>query len=134
MEGYKIKSHRPSNRSLFGVGSYNRLSPAASTSDSTISGFLNSLHDSKEELDSFIPDDVVSQPMIICIASGYANDISESELKNVIRKSDGRKYIHFHSLRLGSLDVWKDSCELKLNLNNLKMPILTAVRWFLDQI
>ena len=41
MEGDEIKSYRLSNRSPFRVRSYNRLSPAASTSDSMISGFLD---------------------------------------------------------------------------------------------
>jgi len=63
------------------------------------------LQDSKEELNSLLSDNSISQPIVILVptqnASGYANDpelISEFELEDVIRKGNGRVSIFAYSL------------------------------------
>jgi hypothetical protein len=63
------------------------------------------LLDSKEELNSLLSDDAISQPIVILVqtpnASGTSNDpnlISEFELEDVIRRSNGRVSIFAYSL------------------------------------
>ena len=63
------------------------------------------LQDSKEELNSLLSDNSISQPFVILVptenALGYANDpksISEFELEDVIRKGKGRVSIFAYSL------------------------------------
>ncbi|KAF8799189.1 hypothetical protein BYT27DRAFT_7121329 [Phlegmacium glaucopus] len=82
------------------------------------------LQDSKEELNSLLSDNSISQPIAILVptknASGYANDpelISEFELEDVIRKGNGRVSIFAYSLSPTQL-----------------IGCLEAVRWLLDRI
>ena len=96
--------------------------------------FDEELQASKEELNSFLSDNSITQPIVVLVptqnASGCANDpelISELELEDVIRNGKGRVSIFSYSLSptqfIGCSEGELRASPLELMLTSMKIPL-----------